>query len=223
MIFHDRRHAGQLLAQKLQKYRKENSIILALPRGGVQIAAEIASVLHAPLDVLIVRKVGAPFQSELAVGAICEEDEPIWNDPILYHLGLEPDDLERTINVERQKVKNQIKLFRGSKKFPHVAKKAVIIADDGLATGATMSAAVRYLKKKSAARIVVAVPVAAVSTASKLRDKADEVVVIEEPEDLMSVGQWYEDFSQVTDDEVMVLLKKNAWFRQGHERNRNLS
>jgi erythromycin esterase-like protein/predicted phosphoribosyltransferase/dienelactone hydrolase len=210
MIFHDRRHAGRLLAQRLQKYKKKNTFVLALPRGGVPIAAEIATALGAPLDVLIVRKIGAPFQSELAVGAICEEGEPIWNDPILYKLGLEPDDLGRTVDIERKKVKNQIKLFRASRKLPSVAGKAVIIVDDGLATGATMSAAIKYLKSKGTVKIVVAVPVAAANTASKLRTKVDEIAAIEVREDLMSVGQWYEDFSQVTDDEVVALLQKNT-------------
>ncbi len=209
MIFHDRKHAGQLLAQKLRKYKKENSIVLALPRGGVPIAAEVASFLGAALDVLIVRKIGAPFQSELAVGAVCEESKPIWNNSILYQLGLEPGDLERTVGIEREKIKNQIKLFRGMRKFPSLNKKTIIIVDDGLATGATISAAIQYLKKKAVTKIIVAVPVAAASTAARLRSQIDEVVVLEERENLMSVGQWYEDFSQVTNDEVVEILQKS--------------
>lgn len=210
MIFHDRKHAGRLLAEKLGKYKEQNAIVLALPRGGVPVASEIAAMLKAPLEVLVVRKIGAPFQSELAVGAICEEDEPIWNGAILVRFGLEPDDLGRTVRVEREKIRNQIKLFRESRAFPSVAKKTVIIVDDGLATGATMSAAVRYLRKKAADRIVIAVPVAASTTASKLRSKVDEAVILEEREDLRSVGEWYEDFSQVTDNEVVSLLKNKS-------------
>lgn len=209
-IFHDRKHAGQLLAQRLKKYKTENILILALPRGGVPIAAEIAKFLEAPLDVLIVRKIGAPFQTELAVGAICEGGEPIWNDAILYQLGLEPDDLGRTVSVEREKVSSQIKLFRESREFASVANKTVIVVDDGLATGATMSAAVRFLQKKTASKIILAVPVAARSSAEQFRSKVDEVVVLEERDDLNSVSQWYKDFSQVTDREVVELLKKNV-------------
>lgn len=210
MIFHDRKHAGQLLTQRLHKFQKENPVILGLPRGGVPIAAEIARALKAPLDVLIVRKIGAPIQPELAVGAVCEEGEPFWNALILSQLGLEPDDLARTVAAERAKIKNQIELFRESKKFPSVSGRTVIVVDDGLATGATMSAAVRYLKRKSAAKIIIAVPVAAEGSSAKFRRKVDELVVLDEPEDLMSVGQWYEDFSQVTDEEVVELLKKSA-------------
>lgn len=210
MIFQNRRNAGQLLGQRLHNYKKENCIILALPRGGVPVAAEIATVLSASLDVLVVRKIGAPFQSELAVGAICEEAEPIWNSALLYQMGLEPDDLAGTVNLEREKVIRQIKLFRESRGFPSVAKKTVVLVDDGLATGATMFAAVKYLKKKGAAKIVVAVPVAAKSSSLQLRNKVDEVVVLEEREDLGSVGQWYEDFSQVADDEVVTLLKQSV-------------
>lgn len=209
MIFHDRKYAGKKLAEKLEKYKQSNAIILALPRGGVPVAAEIATVLKSPLEVLIVRKIGAPFYSELAVGAICEEEEPIWNQAILYQLGLATNDLSRIVTAEREKIKNQIKIFRKSQKLSSISKKTVIIVDDGLATGATMSAAVKFLKKKGAAKIVIAVPVAAKRSSAKLRNKVDEVVALEEREDLISVGQWYKDFTQVTDQEVVELLEKH--------------
>ncbi len=209
MIFQNRRHAGQLLAQELRAFKKDNSIVLGLPRGGVPVAKEISDFLGAPLDVLIVRKIGAPFQSELAVGAICEGEEPIWNNSILCHLGFEPDDLGKTVGAEREKVRRQLALFRESRRFPSVAHKTVIVVDDGLATGATMSAAIRHLKKKGAAKIVVAVPVAAASAAANLRKKVDEIFVVEEQENLGSVGSWYEDFSQVSDEEVVALLQKS--------------
>jgi len=209
MTFHNRRHAGQVLAQELRAYKKDDSIVLGLPRGGVPVAKEISDFLGAPLDVLIVRKIGAPFQSELAVGAICEGEEPIWNNSILCHLGFEPDDLGKTVSAERERVRRQLALFRESRRFPSVAHKTVIVVDDGLATGATMSAAIRHLKKKGAAKIVVAVPVAAASAAANLRKKVDEVFVVDEQESLGSVGSWYEDFSQVSDEEVVELLRKS--------------
>lgn len=208
MIFHNRKHAGELLAQKLQKFRRANTIVVALPRGGVPIAAEISRAINAPLDVLLVRKVGAPFQSELAAGAICEEEEPVWNAKVLFQLSLEPDDMKKTVNRERENIRRQAKLFRESKAFPSVSKKTVILVDDGLATGATMSAAVKFLRKKGAAKIVATIPIAAASSVEKMRTKVDEVVVLEERKDLVSVGQWYEDFSQVEDAEVVSLLKK---------------
>lgn len=207
MIFKDRSQAGQLLSQKLQRYIKDSVIVLALPRGGVPVAAEIANALGAPLDVLIVRKVGAPNQAELAVGAVCEEAEPVWNEAILAKLRLEPAELGRTLAMERQKIEQQTRLFRDSRKFPLFNQKTVILVDDGLATGATMSAAVKYLRGKSESKIIAAVPVAAASSARILRGKVENLVVIEEREDLMSVGQWYEDFSQVSDAEVVALLK----------------
>lgn len=208
MIFRNRKHAGELLAQMLQKYKEKNAVVLALPRGGVPVAAEVAKYLEAPLDVLIVRKIGAPYQPELAVGAICEDGEPIWNDSTLYRLGLEPDDLGAIVGIEREKVKKQIQLFRQSKNLSSIALKTVIIIDDGLATGATMLAAIKYVKKISAVKVVVALPVAAKNSATKLRSKVSEVVIVNETQDLFSVGQWYEDFSQVTNAEVVSLLKK---------------
>lgn len=210
MIFQNRRHAGELLAQELEKFKETNSIVLALPRGGAPIAAEVASALRLPLDVLMVRKIGYPFQPELAAGAICEEDDPVWNAPVLYQFGLEPDDLGRVVTQERERIQKQIALFRKFRSLPDVRGKQVIVVDDGLATGATMAAAVKYLRKKGAAKIIVAVPVAATSTANRLRKSVDEFITLNEREDLLSVGQWYRDFSQVTDDEVISLLRSET-------------
>ncbi len=209
MIFNDRKHAGQLLGEKLLSYKTHNPIILCLPRGGVAVGVEIATLLSASLEVLIVRKIGAPFQSELAVGALCEDDVPIWNEHILSRTGLKPDDLSDTISKESKKIKHQIQTFRGGRKFSEITNKVVIVVDDGLATGATASAAVRYLKKKGAAKIILAVPVAASSSARQLRGKVDELVILEERTDLTSVGQWYKDFSEVTDEQVVSLLAKD--------------
>lgn len=208
MIFYDRKHAGSLLAKKLKKYKSESVVILALPRGGVPVAAEVAAELGLKLDVLIVRKIGAPFQPELAVGAICEEEDPVWNVSILEQLRLMPDELENGVQNEKAKVQRQIREFRQSNKLPSLYQKTVIIVDDGLATGTTMAAAIQYLKKKEAGKIVVAIPVAAESSAASLRLDVDEVIVLEEREDLNSIGQWYMDFSQVSDKEVIELLER---------------
>lgn len=209
MLFKNRVHAGRLLAEKLKNYKNKDVLVLALPRGGVPVAAEIARALNAPLDVLLVRKIGAPFQTELAVGALCEDELPVWNTPMLSQLGLEPDDLNHTVSLETQKIKFQAGLFRKGRHLPPVYQKPVIIVDDGLATGATMLAAVKLLKKKRAVKIIAAIPVAAATSAELLRKKVDEVIVIEEREDLMSVGQWYEDFSQTTNEEAISLLEEN--------------
>jgi len=210
MIFKDRSHAGQLLSQKLQKYANHSVIVVALPRGGVPVAAEVANALDAPLDVLIVRKIGAPYQAELAVGAVCEDSEPVWNQGILARLGIDSADLGQTLSMEREKIQMQTRLFRESRTFPEFTQKTVILVDDGLATGATMSAAVEYLRRKSQAKIIVAVPVAAASSARILRSKVEDMVIVQECEDFMSVGQWYQDFSQVSDAMVAEIIDRNG-------------
>lgn len=206
MHFQNRQQAGRLLADRLEKFVADKPLLLALPRGGVPVAAEIARILNLPLEVLIVRKIGSPYNSELAVGAICEGAEPVFNDYLLSQLGLTPDDLDLTVKQERREIERQLKLFRHNKNLPKLAKRTVIVVDDGLATGATMFAAIHCLKKKGSKKIVIASPVAARTMAQSLRKKVSEVIVIEEHADLWSVGRWYDDFTQVSDDEVSALL-----------------
>lgn len=209
MLFKNRQHAGRLLAEKLINYQNLNPIVLALPRGGVPIASEIALALKAPLDVVIVRKVGHPLQRELAVGAICEDDEPIWAEHILARSGFEPDDLGQIIKQESDKIKRQTKLFRGGRKLPALMNRTAIVVDDGLATGATAVSAIKYLQKKGVAKIIMAVPIAAANSARRFRSKVScSFVCLIEPDDFDSVGQWYNDFSQVSDEEVVALLKE---------------
>jgi erythromycin esterase-like protein/predicted phosphoribosyltransferase/predicted alpha/beta-hydrolase family hydrolase len=212
MIFSNRKQAGRLLSGKLLNYRRTPCVVLALPRGGVPVAAEVAAALEAPLDVLLVRKIGAPFQTELAIGAICEDQEPVWNHSILSQIGYEPEDLQPAVAREKSKILQQRDLFRNGQALPDVHGKVVIVVDDGLATGATMAAAVKYMKTKGAEKIVVAVPIAATSTIRKLQAEVGEIIAQESIEDLMSVGQWYSDFTQVSNNEVLALLKD---FRQG--------
>lgn len=207
-MFQNRKHAGILLAKKLMEFKDSNALVLGLPRGGVPVAFEIAVAIHSPMDVLTVRKIGSPHQPEFGVGALCEDDQPIWNESTLTRLGLKPEDLGNTVEMETERIQNQIQLFRQGRKAPSVTKKLVIVVDDGLATGATMSAAVKYLKKKGASKIVVAIPVAARRSIRKLRARVDKFVTLHEPEDLRSVGEWYDDFTQVSDEEVIFLLNQ---------------
>ena len=209
MYFQNRQHAGQLLAEKLASVKIDHPLLLALPRGGVPIAVEIAKSLHCPLEILAVRKIGSPYNSELAVGAICEGCAPIYNDYILSQLGLTPDDMKKTVEREREEMDRQINKFRAGSPLPSVKKKTVIVVDDGLATGATMSAAIQCLEKKGSGRIIVAVPVAASMVAQSLRKKVSEVVVVEERKDLWSVSQWYGDFTQISDETVKELLEES--------------
>jgi erythromycin esterase-like protein/predicted phosphoribosyltransferase len=209
MIFQDRKHAGRRLAEALNHYKNEDAVIFALPRGGVPVAAEVSAALKLPLDILIVRKIGAAFQAELAAGAICEDEDPVWNQSVLSQIGLNTEDLAPTLRAEKEKIKKQRQLFRNDEKVSNFHHKTVIVVDDGLATGFTMLAAIKYLKKKGAAKIVVAVPVAAEKSARQLKTKVDEVVILEKPADLWAVSQWYDDFSQVSDEDVIADLHRN--------------
>jgi len=209
MIFQDRKHAGRLLAEALKHYKNEDAIIFALPRGGVPVAAEVSASLKLPLDVLIVRKIGAAFQAELAAGAICEDEDPVWNQSVLSQIGLNTEDLAPTLRAEKEKIKKQRELFRNDLKVSKCQHKTVFVVEEGLATVFTMLAAIKYLKKKGAAKIVVAVPVAAEKSARQLKTKVDEVVILEKPADLWAVSQWYDDFSQVSDEDVIADLHRN--------------
>lgn len=206
MIYKNRKHAGQLLAKELEKYNHKDAIVLALPRGGVPVAAEIARSLHSPLDVLIVRKIGAPYNSELAVGAVSENGKPFFNEHILTKLGLESDDLMSEVKAQVKELERRKQLYRQGKDLLPVAGKVVIIVDDGLATGATMEASVKYLKTQGPKKIIAAIPVAAASSSKTLREHVDELVLLQDRDDLYAISQWYEDFDQVTDEEVLAIL-----------------
>lgn len=206
MIFQNRKHAGELLARKLSKYQNTETIVFGLPRGGVPVAAEVASSLAMPLEVLVARKIGVPFQPEVALGAVCETGAPVWNLKLLARLGLEPQQLDEDLRRERNKIQSQIQTFRKGRtlqKFP----KTAIVVDDGLATGATAAAAVKYLKAHGVAEIVVAVPVGVSQAARRLRKSADEVILIEENDEMMAVSEWYEDFQEVPDAEVVSIIE----------------
>jgi putative phosphoribosyl transferase len=207
MVFRDRKDAGQQLAARLEHYAgAQDAIVLALPRGGVPVAYEVARALHLPMDVFVVRKLGVPWQPELAMGAIASGGVRVLNHEVVRHLALEPALIERIAAEELAELERREREYRGRLATPELRDRTVILIDDGLATGSTMRAAAAAVRAKGAHRVIVAVPVAARSTCDQLRNEVDEIVCPVSPEDFHAVGQWYEDFSQTTDDQVRELL-----------------
>ena len=209
--FRNRREAGRKLAEKLAAYaNRPDVLVLALPRGGVPVAYEVARALGAPLDVFVVRKLGVPGYEELAMGAIATGEVRVLNDDLVVRLGIPEYLIDAVTAREQEELKRRERLYRGGRPVPDVRDRTVILVDDGLATGSTMLAAVRALRQLQPARIVVAVPVAAADTCRALRAEADEVVCAVTPEPFHAVGLWYEDFTQTTDEEVRDLLTRAA-------------
>jgi erythromycin esterase-like protein/predicted phosphoribosyltransferase len=206
-IFRDRREAGRLLAEKLVAFaNRPDVIVLALPRGGVPVGYEVARALGAPLDVFLVRKLGVPGYEELAMGALATGSLRVINDNVVKALRIPDHVIETVVAKEEMELARRERLYRGGRPFPDVRGRTVILVDDGLATGATMHAAVEALRQRQPARIVVAVPTASPDICEELRTKADEVICAVTPEPFYAVGFWYEDFSQTTDEEVRNLL-----------------
>lgn len=205
--FSDRYQAGRLLADALVHHRGATDlVVLALPRGGVPVAAEVAAALGAPLDVLVVRKLGAPGHGELAVGAIASGGARFINDELVSYLNIDGAALDRIADREGHELQRREALYRDQRPALDVAGRTVVLVDDGVATGATMLVAVSALWGLGAKRLVVAVPVGAPDSLAQLREAADEVVCLLAPSALTSVGEWYDDFSQTSDEEVRSLL-----------------
>jgi predicted phosphoribosyltransferase len=205
--FHDRTEAGRLLAKKLVAYANRGDVlVLALPRGGVPVAFEVAKVLQAPLDVFLVRKLGVPGHEELAMGAMASCGMIVRNDEVIAGLGVPSSVFETVVAQEQQELERQEHLYRGDQPLPDLHDCTAILVDDGLATGATMRAAVVALRQHHPAHSVVAVPIAAPDTCEALRADVDEVICALTPKPFYAVGLWYEHFSQTTDDEVRDLL-----------------
>ena len=206
MAFPDRTVAGRRLAARLGHLRGKDVVVLGLPRGGVPVASEVAASLGAPLDVLVVRKLGVPFQRELAMGAIGEDGVRVLNDEVLRLVSVSDADLAATEADERRELERRSKRFRGDRPRVSLKGKTAVIVDDGVATGATARAACEVAREQGAEHIVLAVPVAPPDTVRSLSRVADEVVVVEQPAWLSSIGQWYDDFRQTSDEQVVALL-----------------
>ncbi len=211
--FRDRTEGGRLLAEKLTEYaNRPDVIVLALPRGGVPVGFEVAKALRAPLDVLIVRKLGVPGQPELAMGAIASGGIRVLNEELLKHYPISEEEIEAVAAQEQKELERRERLYHGDRPTPEVRGRTVILVDDGIATGTTMRSAVEALKKQQPASVVIAVPVAAEATCEEFRRLKDHVVFtcLAAPKPFFAVGLWYEQFPQTTDEEVRNLLERAA-------------
>lgn len=206
MVFADRHDAGQKLAAKLTAYRGKNTVVLGIPRGGVVVAAEVAKELNAPLDLIIPRKIGAPFHKELAVGAVAPDGTVILDEKSLEMFGLKKGDLQVEISQQVKEIERRSRSYRANREPLDFRGKAVIVVDDGIATGLTAKAALRSIRKADPDSLVLAVPVASMEAAAQLKKDVDELVCLLVPEVFSAVGQFYEDFSQTTDEEVTAAL-----------------
>jgi putative phosphoribosyl transferase len=209
MLFKNRTTAGQTLAGELTDYaNRSDVIVLGLPRGGVPVAFEVAQALKAPLDVVVVRKLGVPEQEELAMGAIASGGVRIINEHIVNQMNISDDMIARVAVQEERELERRELLYRGDRPFSDLRERTVILVDDGLATGATMWAAVASVRRQHPAQIVIAVPVATTETCQELATAVDKIVCAATPSPFYSVGMWYKDFPQTTDDQVRHLLAK---------------
>jgi len=218
--FRDRLEAGRRLAAELRAYEDSpDVIVLALPRGGVPVGFEVAATLHVPLDVFVVRKLGLPWQPELAMGAIASSSGGtvrILDQDVIRATRVREEQIELVTKAEQKELERRERRYRGDAPFPELKGKTVVLVDDGLATGSSMRAAVAALRQESPGRIVVAVPVAARETCDALREIADEVICVETPEPFQAVGIWYDDFSETSDDEVHEWLERARAIRHLH-------
>ena len=218
MLFQNRAEAGRQLAKALLKYRRHLPIVLALPRGGVPVAAEVAGALDAPLDLLLVRKIGLPGHPELAMGAIADGDDMtiIRNEEVIELSGIGPEEFEAVRSEERAEIERRRKRYLGDRPRADIKGHLAIIIDDGIATGATTLAAIKAVRKQEPKEIVLAVPVAPLETIGRLRPEVDAIVCLDTPQDFGAIGYFYRDFHQVSDDEVIATLKRFSSNRPVH-------
>lgn len=211
MIFYNRQEAGKKLAHALQEYAdRPNAIVIALPRGGVIVGDEVATQLHLPLDILCPRKIGAPMNPEFAIGAITETGEGMISEECIRELKISEEELKVIIEKEKQEAKWRVDNFRKGRVFLQLEGKTVIVVDDGIATGFTMCAALKSIKAEKAAEIIMAVPVAPPETLLKFKGNTDKIVCLSTPANFYAVGQFYEIFDQVEDEEVVAILEKHV-------------
>ncbi len=209
MLFQDRRDAGQRLGLALARYREEDVLVLGIPRGGMVVAAEVAKILRAPLDLIIPRKIGAPNNPEVAIGALAPDGTMILDERMIAVLGLTEKEVSRLAEEVRSEIARRAEAYRGGRPAEEMAGKAVILVDDGIATGYTILAALQGIRKAGPARLVLAVPVAPADTVQTLSREVNEMVCLESPENFYAVGQYYLHFDQTEDVEVMALLRDN--------------
>jgi putative phosphoribosyl transferase len=214
-VFKDRRDAGRPLGRRLSIYATLRPVVVALPRGGVPVAAEIADCLRAPLDVIVVRKIGLPWQPELAIGAVAEGDVCVLNDASIEEAGVSGEELEEAIARERVELERRVRAYRGERSPLRLDGRVVILVDDGLATGYTACAAIELIRRRGASRVVLAVPVAPEESVATMGRVADEFVVLHRPPWFLSIGEHYEDFRQTSDDEVVACLQRAAKSESG--------
>jgi predicted phosphoribosyltransferase len=210
MPFRDRADAGRKLAAALQRYREQRPVILALPRGGVAVAAEVAAALDAPLDLLLVRKIGVPYQPELAMGAVVDGATPVIvrNEDFIRVNGIGEAEFKRVCNAEMAEIERRRKRYLKDRPRAEIAGRVVIVVDDGIATGATARAALRAVRTRKPQSLVLAVPVAPTDSVAALEAEVDDIVCLEQPESFGALGFYYADFHQVSDEEVIAALKR---------------
>jgi len=208
MIFNDRHQAGEQLAEALEAYRGREPLILAVPRGGITVAAPVWERLGGDLDLIITRKIGAPYQPELAIGAVTGDGFVMINDRLVSRLNVDEAYIKKTAESEKKEIERRLKLYRGDYPLPAPDNRLVILIDDGVATGYTLLAALRSLQEKNPSRLVLAVPVGPPDTFARLAGEVDELVYLEAPAHFAAVGQFYRNFNQVGDSEVISILKK---------------
>lgn len=208
MTFRDRRDAGRRLAQALEAYRLRRPYVLAIPRGGIVVAYEVARALEAPLDVVIPRKLRAPYNPELAIGAVAHDGSVYYDAPLFGTLKVPEDYLQEEIAFQLEEIRRREKAYRGDRPPPQPAGRAALVIDDGIATGSTMIAALRAVRAMGPASVVAAVPVAPPEGCESLRAEADEAVCLYTPVAFYAVGQFYDDFEQVSDEEAIALLRR---------------
>ena len=208
-MFSDRKEAGEILAEKLEKLRLENPVVLAIPRGGVVVGYEVARKLKAPLDVIVPRKLGAPGNPELAIGAVAEDGAIILDSSLIDYLEVDEGYIKKEKERQVKEIKRRLNVYRGRFSRLEIERRDVVIVDDGIATGATIRAAIASVRKRKPASLTLAVPVAPPSTIEKLREEVDRIVCVSTPEPFFAIGRFYTDFRQTTDEEVIRLLEKN--------------
>lgn len=207
LLFKDRKEAGRKLGEALKSMQIQDGVVIAIPRGGVVVGAQVAQLLDIPLDITIPKKVGAPQNPEVAVGAVTEDGTVIYNENLLQRLGLSEKDLAPSVQRIISEIKRRMLTYRGTSQRPDVSHRHVILVDDGIATGSTVVAALRSIKKAGCKAITLAIPVAPPDTAARLEKEVDHLVCLISEEPFYAVGQFYENFEQVRDDEVIAIIK----------------